>query len=83
LSVDIRLPLGILFSMLGILLTGYGFVANAAIYERSLGINVNLDWGIVLLVFGILMILLGRHATKTARQDSQRPPAPNATKSSH
>jgi hypothetical protein len=82
-SVDIRLPLGVLFSMLGLLMTGYGVVGSSAIYERSLGINVNLDWGVVLLVFGISMIVMGRHATKAARENSQRPAATNAIKSGH
>ena len=45
--------------MLGVLLTGYGFLSDPALYEHSLGININLVWGLVLLVFGVLMIVLG------------------------
>ncbi len=58
--LDIRLPIGILFSLLGLLLGGYGLVSDPAIYRRSLGINVNLWWGLVLLAFGLLMWLLAR-----------------------
>ncbi len=59
-GLDIRLPIGGLFSILGVLLAGYGLVSDRAIYVRSLGINVNLWWGVALLVFGVVMIVLGR-----------------------
>jgi hypothetical protein len=55
-KVDLRLPMGMMFAILGAILTVYGFVADRAIYERSLGINVNLWWGLVLLVFGLVML---------------------------
>ena len=58
-GVDIRVPLGAMFSLLGILLTGFGIFGNKAIYSQTLGINVNLDWGIVLLIFGVVMLVLG------------------------
>lgn len=59
-GLDIRIPIGLMFTALGILLTAYGLFGNRAIYAQSLGINVNLIWGIVLLVFGVLMTLAGR-----------------------
>jgi hypothetical protein len=59
-GLDIRLPIGLLFAILGGLLTVYGLVSDPALYERSLGININLWWGLVLLVFGALMVLAGR-----------------------
>ena len=59
-GIDIRLPIGFIFALVGILLTAFGAASNSAIYQRSLGINVNLDWGLVLLAFGIIMVLLGR-----------------------
>jgi hypothetical protein len=48
--LDLRLPIGLLFSLFGVILVVYGLASNPAIYERSLRINVNLWWGIVLLV---------------------------------
>ncbi|HEX3797147.1 MAG TPA: hypothetical protein VH413_00490 [Verrucomicrobiae bacterium] len=63
---DLRFPIGILFTIYGIMLVGYGAATNSdtAMYQNSsLGININLWWGIVLLVFGLLMLggaLLGR-----------------------
>ena len=54
--LDVRWPIGGMFSIFGAILTVYGIVSNRAIYEKSLGINVNLWWGIVLLVFGLVML---------------------------
>ncbi len=59
-GLDIRLPIGLLFTIIGIVLTIYGVVGDKAIYERSLGYNVNLVWGLVLLVFGALNVYFGR-----------------------
>ena len=55
--MDLRLPIGALFAIFGAIITAYGFVSNPQIYEKSLGINVNVDWGVVLLAFGALMLL--------------------------
>jgi hypothetical protein len=59
-NLDIRVPIGLLFATLGGLLVAYGLVADPAIYKRSLGFNINLWWGLVMLVFGALMIYYGR-----------------------
>jgi len=53
---DLRLPIGLMFTIVGILLTGFGLVSDEAIYARSLGVNVNLWWGLVLVVFGLVML---------------------------
>ena len=66
-TLDIRLPTGLLFSLLGLLLVGYGIFADATVYERSLGYNVNLIWGVVLLIFGAINLYLGRSGTSSAR----------------
>jgi multisubunit Na+/H+ antiporter MnhG subunit len=62
---DIRLPIGGLFTVLGVLLAGYGLFGSKDIYERSLGININLVWGIPMLVFGVAMIMLARRANRS------------------
>jgi len=56
---DLRLPIGILFSLYGALLVVFGFATNsdAGLYARSLGLNINLIWGAVLLIFGVLMLV--------------------------
>jgi membrane protein implicated in regulation of membrane protease activity len=69
-NLDLRLPIGFLFATLGVMLTGYGLVAGDAIYDRSLGINVNLWWGLVLLAFGLVMLALAVRARgKRHRED--------------
>jgi hypothetical protein len=59
---DIRMPIGMLFSLFGMLLLGYGAATRgSAMYEEhSLGVNMNLWWGVVLLVFGLVMLALTR-----------------------
>jgi hypothetical protein len=57
-NFDLRLPIGLLFSFYGLLLSGFGLVSDRAIYERSLNINMNLIWGLVMLAFGLVMLLL-------------------------
>jgi hypothetical protein len=58
-GLDVRVPVGLLFSAIGLALIAYGLVADPAIYAKSLGINVNLWWGVVLLAFGVVMLLFG------------------------
>jgi len=70
---DIRLPIGGLFSLLGIMLTSYGALSDRAMYARSLGININLAWGLVLLAFGASMLALWRRAY-WARMRAKNPP---------
>jgi len=61
-GLDIRLPIGLMFTTFGLLLSGFGLFSDRSIYSQSLGININLLWGVVLLVFGLLMMGLGmRH----------------------
>ena len=55
-NLDLRLPIGLMFSVFGVMLTGYGFLSDDAIYARSLGINMNIRWGLVLLAFGLVMV---------------------------
>ena len=65
--LDLRLPIGVMFSLFGIILVVYGFASDPAIYQRSLGINVNLWWGLVLLAFGLLMLGLAYRAARSAK----------------
>ncbi|HET9039085.1 MAG TPA: hypothetical protein VFN40_02880 [Gemmatimonadales bacterium] len=67
-GLDIRLPIGGLFSILGTLLAGYGLATrgDAERYVRSLAVNVNLWWGLVMLVFGVLMLVAARRSRRDA-----------------
>jgi hypothetical protein len=62
-GLDIRIPIGLMFTIIGALLVLYGLVSDPSLYGRSLGINVNLYWGAVLTAFGLSMLALGRRAS--------------------
>jgi hypothetical protein len=72
-NFDLRLPIGIMFSLFGAILTVFGLITNGSdIYkEHSLGININLRWGIVLLAFGLFMLTL---ALKGGKKPGPPPP---------
>ena len=61
---DLRIAIGGLFAVYGVLLALYGLLGDQAQYSRSLGLNVNLLWGAVLLVFGLCMLLIRRRVRK-------------------
>jgi len=67
--LDIRMPIGMMFTLFGALLLIYGVMTRgSAMYDQhSLKININLWWGLGLLIFGIIMLLLGRSGKATAR----------------
>ena len=62
-GLDIRWPIGLMFSLIGVLLALFGVAKSAD--SVSLGININLIWGIVLLVFGVLMLAGAMRGGKT------------------
>ena len=66
-GLDIRWPIGLMFTLIGVLLIGYGAVNSAD--SLRLGMNINLIWGVVLLIFGVLMLL------GAARGGKKNPPA--------
>ena len=72
---DLRLPIGALFVLFGVILAGDGLIAHRLV----LGINVNLWWGLVMLPFGALMLGFAARTKKAApaapRDASQRPRA--------
>ena len=74
-NLDLRIPMGLMFSLVGIILTGFGAATNGntALYARSLGVNANLWWGIVLLILGQIMFQLGRRSQKRL---AKMPPDP-------
>lgn len=61
-SLDLRLPIGGLFVALGLILGVFGLITggNTAMYERSAGININLVWGVVMVVTGGVFLALAR-----------------------
>lgn len=79
-NLDLRIPMGLMFSLVGVILTGFGAAtnSNAVLYAKSLGFNVNLYWGIVLLVFGQIMFHMGRRGQARL---TRLPPDPEAQSS--
>jgi hypothetical protein len=59
-GLDIRWPIGLMFSLVGLLMTIFGFATkgDAEMYHRSLDININLIWGLILLLFGGFMLAM-------------------------
>jgi hypothetical protein len=69
-GLDIRWPIGLLFSLVGALLVIYGFAttSDTEIYRRSLDININLRWGLVVLAFGASMLMLAWCASRQSAE---------------
>ena len=76
-NLDLRIPMGLMFTMVGIILAAFGTAtrSDTTLYARSLGINVNLWWGIVLLIFGQVIFHMGRRAhARQQKNPSKLPP---------
>ena len=65
-NLDIRLPIGLMFTIFGAILMAYGLVSDPAAYARSLGINMNLNWGGVMLATGLILLYFGRRTGSKA-----------------
>jgi len=61
-GLDIRIPLGLIFLIIGGLMAVFGLIThgNPTLYEKSLGVDLNLTWGLIMFVFGAIMFLVGR-----------------------
>jgi membrane-bound ClpP family serine protease len=68
--VDIRIPIGLMFSILGVLISVFGFLtmSNSEMYKTSLGINVNIVMGVLMLIFGLVMLYFALKKKKDANQ---------------
>jgi membrane-bound ClpP family serine protease len=65
-NLDIRIPMGLMFAILGVVLTVYGAISHAdtELYKKSLGVNINFWWGLVMLAFALVMLGLAWRAGK-------------------
>ena len=76
-GMDIRLPMGLMFAIIGAIITVYGLMTQGSeIYaSHSLGINVNLWWGLVMFAFGVIMLLLSFGKKKPASDTQSSSPS--------
>lgn len=58
-GIDIKFPIGLMFSMLGAFLAVYGFITRTSpdLYQKSMDININLWTGVIMLAFGLFMVI--------------------------
>ena len=74
--MDIRLPVGAIFAIYGLLLTVYGLMSgDVEARHMLLGLQVNIVAGVGMLIFGASFLYLARKGTPTVRSSSGRPKA--------
>lgn len=73
-NYDARISIGMLFTLTGTILGAFGLATrhNAPVYAKSLGIDVNLWWGLVLLLFGVAVLFMGRRAQMQIEKTESR-----------
>ena len=61
-GLDIKIPIGLMFAIMGLILTILGLVTrgDTAMYEQAMGYNINLFSGLIMLVFGCFMLFTSR-----------------------
>ena len=59
--MDLRIPSGLFFTLLGVILTVMGLF-SPGVRAPLTDVNVNLYAGITMLVFGAVLLVLGRRA---------------------
>ncbi len=74
-GLDIRWPIGLMFTLIGAIMVIFGLAtgSNKEMYERSLDINVNLYWGLLLLVFGAWMLIMAVRGKQKAEPAGDQP----------
>jgi hypothetical protein len=59
-GLDLRIPIGLMFTVLGVLFTAYGTATLGHPGTSPTGLPIVLIWGVVMLLFGVVMLVLGR-----------------------
>lgn len=67
-GLDIKLPIGLMFTLLGLLLTVFGLFtgSDTEMYAKSLHVNINLWIGLAMIVFGVIMLILVKRSKKAS-----------------
>lgn len=83
-NLDLRIPMGLMFMLVGAILSVYGWATRGSVlYLRADNLDVNLYWGLALLVFGAGTFLLGRRGERKARLEPQKAPTPGEHRRGH
>ena len=75
-GLDIRIPLGLVFLLIGGIMSVFGIYTHGdtALYQKSLGMDINLDWGGIMFAFGLIMFLFGKFSKPPAASDAPADP---------
>ena len=65
-GLDIRWPIGVIFTIYGVMLILFGAITDPEVFQASLGVNIDIWWGTAMLVFGLFM---GGLAYRASRQN--------------
>ncbi len=70
-GLDIKIPIGLMFTIMGLILTILGLVtrSDTAMYEQAMGYNINLFSGLIMLVFGCFMLFTSRLFKKKKKSE--------------
>jgi membrane-bound ClpP family serine protease len=63
-GLDIRWPIGIIFTIYGAILMVFGLATNPEVFQSSMGVNIDLWWGVAMLVFGLVMGALALRSSR-------------------
>ena len=66
-GLDIRWPIGFIFTLYGAILIFHGLFTTPRSVEAGAGININAWWGAAMLVFGLFMGALAYRALRRGR----------------
>lgn len=71
--LDIRWPIGLMFTVIGAIMIVFGLITgqDAEMYKRSLDMNINLVWGVLLLAFGIFMLVSAKMAAAAEKKNEK------------
>jgi membrane protein implicated in regulation of membrane protease activity len=71
-KLDVRLPIGVMFTLFGVIIAIYGMVSDPAIYQRCLDININLWWGLVMVAFGGVLLIMALRSARAKKKTENR-----------
>jgi membrane protein implicated in regulation of membrane protease activity len=70
--LDVRIPIGAMFTLFGAIIAVFGLVSDPAIYQRSLNININLWWGLVMVAFGGVLLIMACRSARARKKTENR-----------